>query len=117
MRPRLAPCVAAALLAVAATASAQQPAPPPPAFAAPNLSEKGVRSMAATCATCHGTNGRTVAGSPVGSLAGRPRDETLSSLTQFKEGKKPATIMHQIAKGYSDAELAALSDYFSKLPR
>ena len=117
MKPRLASCVAAALLAAAANASAQSPAPPPPAFAAPNLSEKGVRSMAAACATCHGTSGRPAAGSTVAGLAGRPRDEIRTSLAQFKEGKKPATIMHQIAKGYSDAELDALSDHFAKQPR
>jgi cytochrome c553 len=35
------------------------------------------------------------------------------ALTQFKEGKKPATVMHQLAKGYSEQELAALADYFS----
>ena len=38
-------------------------------------------------------------------------------MTQFKEGKKPATLMHQLAKGYTDAELAALADYFSKQRR
>ena len=117
MNLRLASCVAAALFATAVTASAQQPAPPPPSFAGSNLTEKGVRSMAANCATCHGTSGRPTAGSTVASLAGKPRDEIRTSLALFKEGKKPATLMHQIAKGYSDAELDALSDYFAKQPR
>jgi cytochrome c553 len=96
-----------------AIASAQQPAPPAPNFAAPNLSPKGVQSMAAACAMCHGTNGRTVANSPVAALAGRPRDEIVQAMAQFKAGTKPATIMHQIARGYSDAEVAALADFFS----
>jgi cytochrome c553 len=35
----------------------------------------------------------------------------------FKAGRKPATIMHQLAKGYSDAELAAISAYFAALKK
>jgi cytochrome c553 len=117
MKSRI-PGFAAALAASAALhLGAQQPAPPPPAFAPPNLTESGVRAMAATCAACHGTEGRPVAGSTVGALAGKPRDEHAQILAQFRDGKRPATVMHQIAKGYSDAEIAALADYFSKRNR
>jgi cytochrome subunit of sulfide dehydrogenase len=105
---------AAATLA-AGLAVAQQPAPP--AFAPSNLSPAGVRSLAANCAACHGTNGRPAPGSTLAGLAGKPRNELLTSLTQFKEGKKPATLMHQLGKGYTDAELEALADYFSKQSR
>ena len=101
----------------AAAAFAQQPAPPAPSFAPPNLSPKGVQSMASACAMCHGTNGKPVANSPVAGLAGRPRDEIVQSMAQFKAGSKPATIMHQIARGYTEGEIAALADYFSKQPR
>jgi sulfide dehydrogenase cytochrome subunit len=116
MNPRAIRIFAAGLAAAATIASAQQPAPPAPAFAAPNLSEKGVRSMAANCAMCHGTEGRTVAGSSVAPLAGRPSQEVVAQMKAFKEGTRQATIMHQIAKGYSDAEIAAMADYFSKQP-
>ncbi len=108
------PLLAVALAAACGDASAQQPAPPPPAFAAPNLSDSGVRSLAANCAACHGTNGKAVPGSPVAGLAGRPSAEIRSSMAQFRAGTKPATLMHQIAKGYSEAETAAIADYFSK---
>jgi cytochrome c553 len=104
-----------AALAGATLAAAQSPAPP--AFAPPNLTPKGVRAMAANCAACHGTQGRAVPGSTVAGLAGKPRDEIAQSLAQFKSGAKPATVMHQIAKGYGDAEIAALAEYFSKQPR
>lgn len=93
---------------------AQQPAP---AFAAPNLAEKGVRSMAASCAACHGTNGRAAPGSSVAGLAGRSKNDLVQVMTQFKDGQRPATVMHQIAKGYTEAEIAAMAEYFSKLPR
>ena len=111
--PRLA---AGAAALGAACVFAQQPAPGPQ-FAEPNLSERGVRSMAANCAACHGTNGRAAQGSAVPSLAGRPRDEIAQAMAQVKSGAKPATVMHQIAKGFSDAEIAAISDYFAKQRR
>jgi cytochrome c553 len=113
--------LAAAMVVASVPAVSQQPAPasppPPPAFAAPNLSANGVRDMAANCASCHGTRGKSAPDSAVAALAGRPRDEMVQAMAQFKDGKRPATLMHQIAKGYSDAEIAAIADYFSKQPR
>ncbi|OYU99036.1 MAG: cytochrome C, partial [Burkholderiales bacterium PBB5] len=35
----------------------------------------------------------------------------------FKAGQREATVMHQIAKGFSDAQIAQLAAYFSALPR
>jgi cytochrome c553 len=105
---------AAATLA-AGLAVAQQPAPP--VFAPSNLTPAGVRSLAANCAACHGTNGQPARGSTLAGLAGKPRNELLMAMTQFKEGKKPATLMHQLSKGYTDAELEALADFFSKQGR
>jgi sulfide dehydrogenase cytochrome subunit len=74
-----------------------------------------VRSMAASCATCHGTNGVAQTGNE--SLAGVNKDELLKKMLDFKTGKKPATIMHQLSKGYSDEQLAALASYFSALKK
>ena len=106
--------VAAATMA-AGFAVAQQPAPP--AFAPSNLTPAGVRRVAANCAACHGTQGKPAPGSTLAGLAGKPKDELLTAMTQFKQGKKPATVMHQLSKGYSDEELAALADHFSKQAR
>ena len=105
----------AAALLVATPAMAQQPAPPE--FAPSNLSPSGVRALAANCAACHGTNGKAASGSSVPGLAGQPKEAFVTAMAQFKEGKRQATLMHQIAKGYTDAEIAALADYFSKQPR
>jgi cytochrome c553 len=123
MTKRAAPIVFAGwAIAAAAAALAQAPAPvpapapaPAPAFAAPNLTDKGVRDLAANCAICHGTLGRPAPGSSVAGLAGR--SDVAEVLRQFKEGKREATIMHQIAKGYGDAEIAALGAYFATLPQ
>ena len=98
-------------------ALAQQAPPPPPSFAPANMTRVGVRNMAATCAACHGTNGKAAAQSAVPGLAGRPKEELVQAMAQFKGGQRPATVMHQIAKGFSDEEIAAMADYFSTQPR
>lgn len=72
------------------------------------------RNLAAACANCHGTDGRSLGVVP--SLAGQSKTALLQSLREFRDGKKPATIMHQLAKGYNDAQLEMLSDFFSRQP-
>ncbi len=104
----------AAAMTLAGTAAAQLA---PPRFAPPNLTPAGVRALAANCAQCHGTHGRPVPGSEVPQLAGRDRAELLARLAAFKQGSARATVMDQIAKGYSDDEMSALADYFARLPR
>jgi len=74
-----------------------------------------LRSWAAACANCHGTDGRAQPGMP--SLVGSSREEMLRSLLEYKNGVRPATVMHQLAKGYTDEQLAALAGYFASLPR
>lgn len=70
-------------------------------------------SLAATCANCHGSAGRAVEGSALPRLAGMPREQMASQLTAFRAGAQPATIMHQISRGYSDAQIAQLAAYFA----
>ena len=89
----------------------------PPRFAAPNLSPAGVRALAANCAQCHGTDGHPAPGSVLPPLAGRPRDALAARLEALKAGRERSTVMDQIAKGYSDAEIAALADYFARRGR
>ena len=74
-----------------------------------------VRSMAASCAGCHGTSG--IAQPGMASLAGVPQDELLKKMLDFKTDNTPATLMHQLSKGYSDAQLAQLAGYFSALKK
>jgi sulfide dehydrogenase cytochrome subunit len=108
--------ILAGLVLAAAGGAVAQPSSPPPAFAAPNLSESGVRAMAANCAPCHGTQGRAAPGSLVSGLAGKKAADIVQAMAQFKSGERSATLMHQIAKGYSDAEIMAMAEYFSKQP-
>jgi cytochrome subunit of sulfide dehydrogenase len=75
--------------------------------------ELNVASLAATCATCHGTLGKATQGSPVVALAGLSKDYIIAQMAAFKSGARPATVMHQLSKGYSDAQIAQIATYFS----
>ena len=70
-----------------------------------------VKVWAAACANCHGTNGRAQPG--MESLAGKSKEELVQKMLDFKSGRKPATIMHQISKGYSDEQIQEIAAYFA----
>ena len=72
------------------------------------------RNLAATCANCHGTTG--AAKGEMKSLAGRPADELLKLVADFKSGAQPATIMHQIAKGYTDDQMRLIAGFYAAQP-
>ncbi|NLC10466.1 MAG: cytochrome c, class I [Gammaproteobacteria bacterium] len=75
-----------------------------------------IQVLSGACANCHGTDGRLGGAIPV--IAGRPAAVLESQLLAFKRGEEPkATVMTRHASGYTDDELAALADYFSKLGR
>src|SRR5215203_5228374 len=65
------------------------------AGSADDLQRARTRSLAATCAQCHGTDGRPPAGSIVPALAGRAEVDTMQLLLAFKAGSRPATVMTQ----------------------
>ena len=91
--------VAAALGAAASPALAQG--------TDPNLA----RDLAATCANCHGTNGVSVGGTE--SLAGASKADTARKMQEFKSGAKPGTVMPQLAKGYTDAQIELIAGWFA----
>jgi len=72
-----------------------------------------LRGLAATCANCHGTNGRAIEASAVPSLAGMPREYMLRQLRAFRDGSRPATVMHQLSKGFTEAQLEQIAGYFA----
>ena len=74
------------------------------------------RNWAAACANCHGTQGQALA--PLQPLAGLPEAVIVQRMQDFKAGNVPsATIMHQLAKGYSDAQITAIAAYFAAQKR
>ncbi len=98
MKIKLAIGPMALLMAVAATGAYAQDA-------------SAVRGMAATCTHCHGTDGRSVGMTP--GLAGVDPAYMAQQMKDFKAGKRPGTIMHQLAKGYTDAQIDQIAAYFA----
>lgn len=72
-----------------------------------------IRALAATCANCHGTEGVAVQGEAMVRLAGLPKDYMVTQMLAFRDGKRPATVMHQISKGYTPEQIEALAIYFA----
>ena len=70
-----------------------------------------IKVWAAACANCHGTNGKAQPG--MISLAGREKAELVQKMQAYKKGELPATIMHQISKGYSDEQIQQIAAYFA----
>jgi cytochrome subunit of sulfide dehydrogenase len=95
--------VAACVVFTLATASAS----------AQTKDELYIASISATCATCHGTLGKAADGSAVVSLVGLSKDYIVAQMAAFKSGARPATVMHQLSKGYSDAQVAMIAGYFA----
>jgi cytochrome subunit of sulfide dehydrogenase len=84
-----------------------------PAFAqAPDATR--ARDMAATCANCHGTNG--ISRGETESLAGKPQDEIARKVREFKGGTRAGTVMPQLAKGFTDAQIDAIAGWFAAQP-
>jgi sulfide dehydrogenase cytochrome subunit len=75
------------------------------------------RATAATCANCHGTEGRTTEGSAIPALAGMPKDYMILQMKAFKDGSRPATVMHQITKGLTDAQINSVATYYASVKR
>jgi cytochrome c553 len=75
------------------------------------------RNLAAACAICHGTQGKPAPGAPLIPLAGLPRDHIAAQMRAFRDGRRPATVMHQIAKGYSDPQIDAVAAWYAAQPR
>jgi cytochrome c553 len=47
------------------------------------------------------------------SLAGQSKEDIIGKMREFKSGQRPATVMHQLAKGYSDSQIETIAAYFS----
>ena len=74
------------------------------------------RNLAASCAICHGTEGRAVTKDAI-PLAGLPREHIATQMKAFRDGKRPATVMHQIARGYNDQQIESLAAWFAAQKR
>ena len=85
-----------------------------------------IRTLAASCAACHGTFGNAAAsgnaagGNSVGSLpelAGLDASYFAAQMNAFKNGERASTVMHHHAKGLHADEIDLLALYFSQQKR
>src|SRR5262245_1639779 len=84
------------VLATAGTAMAASPGPP----------------GAAACSGCHAVSATVETAVP--RLNGRPAGELNDAMIAFKAGKRPGTVMDRIAKGFSEAEIKAIADWYAE---
>jgi len=87
-----------------------------PTLALAQSADVATRNLAAPCGICHGTGGHAVT-KDVTTLAGIPADHLATQMRAFRDGKRAATVMHQIAKGYTDREIDALAAWFAAQKR
>lgn len=72
------------------------------------------RSLAATCANCHGTDGKGVVDGGMPLINTLTSEQMLAQLKAFKSGAREGTIMPQLAKGYTDEQLATIANQLGK---
>jgi cytochrome subunit of sulfide dehydrogenase len=95
---------ALAIVVLSALASLSFAADVPPY---PNLG----RDVVANCASCHGTDGRSRGAIP--NLAGVDAATIVQRMKEFRDGRRASTVMQQLAKGYTDAQIEAAAAYFA----
>ena len=73
-----------------------------------------VKQWSSSCFACHGTDGYSEGG--MASLAGKKKSDLIEKMKDYQSGKRVASVMHQLSKGYSDEQIEAIAGYFAALP-
>lgn len=92
-------------------------------LAQPVWAQRGKRAAAAmaaqrgemlsqSCFACHGPRGGSVA-LAVPSIGGQGGVYLVTAMMNFKEDKRPSSVMGRIAKGYTDPEIMEIAQYLS----
>jgi len=72
------------------------------------------RGLAASCANCHGTDGKGITNAGMPLISQLTPQEMLAQLLAYKTGALAGTIMPQLAKGYTDEQLQSIANYLGK---
>jgi cytochrome c553 len=70
------------------------------------------RNLAAICVNCHNTDPRDT--SAIEPLVGMSHAKIIKKMHAFRSDEKAATIMNQLAKGFSDAQIETIATYLAK---
>ncbi len=84
-----------------------------PLVAWPAGVDSHIRTLAASCAACHGYEGKSLGAIP--SLAGLSQDQFLASMQHYRDMPDDGSVMNQHAKGLTWEEIEGLAHYFSGL--
>ena len=69
---------------------------------------------AASCSGCHAAKPNVDTAVP--RLTGHDATALAAALREFRDGRRPATVMDRIAKGFSDDEIKAIAAWFGAQP-
>lgn len=72
------------------------------------------RGLSATCANCHGPDGKGAENATMPMINHLSSEQILSQLKAFKSGAREGTIMPQLAKGYSDGQMQSIASFLGK---
>ncbi|MDE3028660.1 MAG: cytochrome c4 [Paracoccaceae bacterium] len=73
-------------------------------------------AVAATCAACHGATGNS-ADAQYPALAGQKPAYLIRQLEAFRGGERTSALMKPLVEKLTDAQIAALADYFASQTR
>ncbi len=99
-------------LALAALSAAPLHAASPSPSATPPIATG--KMLGDTCASCHGTHGKSF-DEYMPSLAGIDRNQLIRAMQDYRANRRVSVVMNRVAKGYTDAEIEAIADYFSRI--
>ncbi len=80
------------------------------AAAGEQLSQGGM--LSASCAGCHGTDGKSPGAIPA--IHGKSADDIRTALMEFRSGERSSTVMGRHAKAYSDEEIRLIAEYLAR---
>ncbi len=72
-----------------------------------------IRTIAATCMSCHGTMGKSPSDMP--RLDGMEKGYFIQQMKDMVAGTRPATVMQKHTAGYTDDEIEKLAAYFAAI--
>ncbi|HEX8664985.1 MAG TPA: cytochrome C [Beijerinckiaceae bacterium] len=84
------------------------------AFAVPAAAQSSAaRDVPPGAAACSGCHAPPQLGSSVPPIRDRDPKDIVQAMQEFRSGKRPATIMDRIAKGFSDDETQAIAAWLA----
>lgn len=69
--------------------------------------------LAQSCTGCHGERGASNT-APMPSIGGQNEAFLVTAMKAYRDGQRAGTVMPQIAKGFTDAQIGGIAAYLSK---